>query len=40
MDKILATIIWYKVKGTDLPTSFTEKDYSWVIKKYWHRAMG
>lgn len=40
MDKKLAAAIWYKVKGTKLPEDFTTKDYKWVIKKYWHRAMG
>ena len=26
LDKILAEIIWKKVKGTNLPKSFSEKD--------------
>ena len=39
LDKILAEIIWKKVKGTNLPNSFSEKDYDWIIKKYWHRGM-
>jgi len=40
LDKTLATVIWYKAKGTSLPDYFTAEDYKWVIKKYWHRAMG
>jgi hypothetical protein len=39
VDKILAEIIWEKVKGTKLPNTFDSNDYKWIIYKYWHRAM-
>lgn len=35
----IANIIWQKVKGKDLPETYTEKDCDDILKKYWHKAM-
>lgn len=35
----IANIIWQKMKGTNVPDFYTEKDCDDILKKYWHRAM-
>jgi hypothetical protein len=35
----VANIIWNKLKGSDIPTIYTEKDCEDILEKYWHKAM-
>lgn len=32
-------VIWNKLKGKDVPDSYTDKDKEEIVKRYWHRAM-
>lgn len=35
----IANVIWQKLKGVDVPESYTEKDCDDILNKYWHKAM-
>ena len=35
----IANVIWNKLKGIDVPESYTNKDCEDILKRYWHRAM-
>lgn len=35
----IANVIWNKMKGCNVPDSYTEKDCDDILKKYWHKAM-
>lgn len=32
-------IIWNKLKGKNIPESYSDKDKEDIVKKYWHKAM-
>lgn len=34
-----ANVIWQKLKGRDIPDSYSDKDCDDILKKYWHKAM-
>lgn len=38
-NRSVANEIWQKLKGINLPESYTDKDCDDILKKYWHRAM-
>lgn len=35
----MASIIWRKIKGRELPDSYGESEVLGIIERYWHRAM-
>ena len=35
----MASIIWRKIKGKELPESYGESEINGIIDRYWHRAM-
>lgn len=35
----MASIIWRKIKGKELPDSYDESEVNSIIDRYWHRAM-
>lgn len=39
MKRETANIIWRKLKGRDVPTSYSERDIDAIIDRYWHKAM-
>jgi len=32
-------IIWNKLKGKDIPETYSDKDKEEIVNRYWHRAM-
>lgn len=38
-DREMASIIWRKIKGRELPDSYGESEVNGIIERYWHRAM-
>lgn len=38
-DREMASIIWRKIKGRELPDSYLEAEVDGIIARYWHRAM-
>ena len=35
----IANIIWQKLKGKDVPASYSDKEIDHIINRYWHKAM-
>jgi len=34
----IANIIWRKLKGINVPDSYTDKEVADILARYWHRA--
>lgn len=34
----IANIIWKKLKGIGIPDSYTDREVSEILARYWHRA--
>jgi hypothetical protein len=32
-------VIWNKLKGKDVPETYSDKDKEEIVKHYWHKAM-
>lgn len=37
-NRAIANIIWQKLKGKDIPDSYTDKEVLEILDRYWHRA--
>ena len=35
----IANIIWRKLKGKDVPISYSDREIDHIIDRYWHKAM-
>lgn len=38
-ERQIANIIWVKLKGKNIPDSYSEAEVRHILDRYWHKAM-